>query len=203
MLQPTPTGFTWLADPKKPKKTKDRLPLTAEDKLAADIMNRLRVERNKQDYPNLPYHTKPKPYDLRSTNDIENAICKFFNLHGYTTFEPTKTKGIMIKPEVVHYDFLGHAQIKEKAKYGKGKSINGSSDLKGACRNKAGQPMPLAIEVKSRYTKDRVSTDQIEYRRRYEAEGGTYIIVTCLYDLIVWAGDNVLNIPQYIDKSHR
>jgi len=135
----------------------------------------------------------PKPYNLTKTNDLERAICKWFEIKGYKA-ERVKVQGRKLGSDVVTYNHItGKRQTLDKAKYIPTTGAKGSADISVTCRDKDGAVMSLRIEVKNGYTGDRVRPDQMKYKEQHEAAGGTYIIVRYFSEFIEWA---ILNVKQ-------
>lgn len=134
----------------------------------------------------------PKPFNLTKTNDLERAICRWFELKGYKA-ERVKVQGRLIGSDVVTYNTItGKRQTIDKAKYVPSTGAKGTADISITCRNKEGAVMSLRIEVKNGYTNDRVRPDQIKYKQQHEAAGGTYIVIHYFSEFIEWANQNVL-----------
>lgn len=134
----------------------------------------------------------PKPFNLTKTNDLERAVCRWFELKGYKA-ERVKVQGRLIGSDVVTYNTItGKRQTIDKAKYVPSTGAKGTADISVTCRNKEGAVMSLRIEVKNGYTNDRVRPDQIKYKQQHEASGGTYIIIHYFSEFIEWAKENVL-----------
>ena len=167
---------------------------SAEDRHAVKELYRMMFEKTCEDHPNTEIRllAKPKPFQLTKTNDIERAICKWFALHGYNA-ERVKTQGRKIGTDTAYFNQItGKVQIVEKAKYIPPSGMLGSADISATCKDKQGAVMSLRIEVKNRYTNDRVRPDQDEYKKKHEAAGGTYVIIRTFSEFVDWYNVNVL-----------
>jgi hypothetical protein len=167
--------------------------ITKQDKAAKSEYYALLRSYQLKKYPNAPdtLLNYPKAVNLTKTNDIEKCIVKWFEMNGYIA-ERTKTQGRRLGNDVAHHDFLGKVQFVEKAKFIPSTARNGSCYIKATCRDKAGLPMSLAIEVKNVYTNDRIRPDQIKYKEQFEKSGGVYVVIRCFSEFVEWYKLNVL-----------
>jgi len=171
--------------------------LTQSDRTAIHILYSMMQTETKRTHPNLPYYSAPKPFDLRKTNDLERAVCKWFQLYGYKA-ERVKVQGRKLGADTVYHNpITGKVQTIDKAKYIPSTGAKGSADISVTCRNKEGQVMSLRVEIKNGYTNDRMRPDQLKYKEEHERAGGTYIVVRYFSDFVQWFEENVLKQVYY------
>jgi hypothetical protein len=170
--------------------------ITPQDRTAVKLLYSMMYTESKRKYPDHPL--APKPYNLQKTSQLETAIIKLFRLYGYNSVEKTHVQGRQIGADKVTYNpITGKRQTLDKAKYIPATGLKGSADIHGPIFMKDGSPRALAIEVKNIYTNDRVRPEQSEYRRKFEADGGIYIVIRSLSEMFEWIDENLMKKIHY------
>lgn len=137
---------------------------------AIEVLNKLRLEKTKANFPNVPDYALPKTqYNPNSSNGLTKAILDFVNLSGFFA-ERTGTEGRVIDNRKTYTDVLGRQKTIGTVKRIKTSGLVGSSDLKLYINGKI-----VAVEIK--VGRDRQSQAQKEYQERMEKAGGIYLII--------------------------
>lgn len=136
---------------------------------AIDHLNKLRLEKTKANFPNVPDYALPKTqYNPNSANGLTKCICDFLNLSGHQA-ERINTMGRMVDNRKTYTDVIGRTKTIGSAKYIPTTGTKGSADISATIKGRS-----VKIEVK--YGKDRQSQDQKAYQEMIERAGGVYII---------------------------
>jgi hypothetical protein len=147
---------------------------------------------NKRKHPNNPYPLAPKPFDLRKTSQLEQAVQKLFRLYGYESMKITHVAGRQLGAEKVTYNpITGKRQTLDKAKWIPTTGMVGSADLEGPVFLKDGSKCTLAIEIKNIYTQDRMRPNQQEFRLKHESDGGMYVVFRTITECMQWIDANL------------
>lgn len=146
---------------------------------AIDHLNKLRLEKTKANFPNVPDYALPKTqYNPNSANGLTKCILDFVNLSGYLA-ERTGTEGRVIDNRKTYTDVIGRQKTIGSVKRIKTSGLVGSSDLKLYINGKI-----VAIEIK--IGRDRQSQAQKEYQERMEKAGGIYLIIKDFETFFSW-----------------
>ena len=136
---------------------------------AIDHLNKLRLEKTKANFPNVPDYALPKTqYNEKSANGLTKCICDFLNLSGHQA-ERINTMGRVVDNRKTYTDVIGRTKTIGSAKYIPTTGTKGSADISATIKGRS-----VKIEVK--YGKDRQSHDQKAYQEMIERAGGVYLI---------------------------
>lgn len=131
-------------------------------------LEELALKKQKERYPNFPYHVKPK-YSDNTTNGLTACIYDAIELTGGFV-ERINSMGNKI-------------DTPNGTKWIKGSSKKGSADLHCLLKSKS-----VMIEIKCKYTNDKQSQEQKEYQKQIEQAGGIYIIIRDFTEFYIWYG---------------
>lgn len=138
------------------------------------------LEYHRYRYPNIPDYGRTYPNylsKLRTTNGMTNAIKGYLLLNGWMC-ERISNTGRQITKHIKRGQLDFRASTEQQ--YIPGSGTNGRADLS------AKVPMSLEIEVKNKYTNDRMRPEQYQYKRLVEASGGVYVVATSFDDFVTW-----------------
>lgn len=170
--------------------------LTPSDRQTLKLLYSMLFTASKRKYPDHPL--APKPYKITKTSQLEKAIQKLFHLYGYESMKITHVTGRQLDADKVTYNVItGKRQTLDKGKYIPTSGMVGAADLEGPVILKDMRSCSLAIEVKNQYTNDRMRPKQVEYKAKHEADGGVYVVFTCITDAMEWVDGNLYKKINY------
>lgn len=129
-----------------------------------------RVQHQKEKYPLVPDHARPKPkvYCDRTANGLTRCIIDAINFCGGHA-ERISNTGRVIDSSYTYTNVIGQTKTVGGLKFVPGTGTNGTADVSALWKGKS-----LKIEVK--IGRDKVSQAQMIYRAKIEAAGGIYIV---------------------------
>lgn len=124
----------------------------------------LALEHNRQRYPNVPEHARPKPkYSDRTANGLTRCIIDYLRFNGHYATR-----------------IQSQGQYSPKLdKWVKGKTTKGTADIHAIAHGRH-----LSIEVK--IGRDRQSDHQKEAQRQIENAGGMYFVARDFQSFVDW-----------------
>lgn len=134
------------------------------------LLSDLDLAEQKRLNPNFPekYLVRTKFSD-RTTNELTKAVIRWLELLGHQA-ERINTTGRYLPGKTVSKGFYGNVNM--KGKYIPSTSTSGSADVSATIQGRS-----VKIEIKCKYTKDRIRPKQLEYAESIRKAGGIYIIV--------------------------
>lgn len=148
-----------------------------DSKTAISHLKGLHLANSKVKHPELPYHTTPL-FSASSSNGLTKCIKHFLTLKGHFC-ERTGNEGRVIDNRETFIDTVGITRTIGNIKRVKSSGTPGTSDLKSCINGRF-----IAIEIK--FSKDRIRSEQVEYRKQVESAGAIYFIATTLHDFLNW-----------------
>jgi Holliday junction resolvase len=131
--------------------------------------------------PLLPDYARTYPNYIknkRKTNGITNLIISFIRLKGWHATR-ISSSGRMIDNTKVVTDVIGRRKLIGSKKWIPGTTQRGTADIDATIDGKS-----VKIEVKNKYTKDKMSDQQVCYMQQIGAAGGIYIIAYSFEDFV-------------------
>ncbi|MBK9357702.1 MAG: hypothetical protein IPN08_10000 [Bacteroidales bacterium] len=119
------------------------------------------------------------------TNGLEKSIVAYVNAFGWQA-ERVKVRGTLKDNRVTFENTAGMYRTIGSIGYIPGTGQKGSADLSATIPllRSNGYGVKVAIEVK--WGKDRIRTDQVEYKKQIEQSGGVSLIVKVWADFFEW-----------------
>lgn len=146
---------------------------------AIQHLKRLKLEENRQKYPNFPDHARPQPsYSDKTANGLTKCVIDFLNLSGHQA-ERIPSSGRWLDTRQTYTDVVGRTKTIGSGKWIPGSGTKGTADISATVNG-----MSIKIEVK--IGNDRQSEYQKQYQQKIEQAGGVYIIVKTFNDLYTW-----------------
>lgn len=139
--------------------------------MSLKLLTELDLADQRRRFPNLPETLIIKTkFSDKTTNSLTRSVVRWLELHGHQA-ERINTSGRYLPGKTISKGFYGNVNM--KGKYIPSTSTSGSSDISSIINGKA-----VKIEIKCKYTKDRVRPKQLEYAESVRKAGGLYFVVT-------------------------
>lgn len=133
----------------------------------------------------MPKDYVPKTkFSDKDTNSLTRAVTAWLEIHGFQV-ERVANQGRYIQGKEIQRGFYG--VVRTKGKFIKGQGTAGTSDVHSIMPITVnGNKIGLAVkwEIKCKYTKDRVSKEQIKYKDKVEGVGGVVYFITDFDDFV-------------------
>jgi len=118
----------------------------------------------------------PKRYRDDSSNDLLRSV------YDWLKFNNCYVNRVNVQGQVrIEKVPLANGLVRELVSWTRGTTNKGSSDLISLINNRF-----VAIEIKCKTTRDRIRSDQLKEKKRVEASGGIYLIVTDMSMFLEW-----------------
>lgn len=139
--------------------------------MSLKLLTELDLADQRRRFPNLPETLIIKTkFSDKTTNGLTRSVVRWLELHGHQA-ERINTSGRYLPGKTISKGFYGNVNM--KGKYIPSTSTSGSSDISSIINGKS-----VKIEIKCKYTKDRVRPKQLEYAESVRKAGGLYFVVT-------------------------
>lgn len=146
------------------------------------ILNYIKFEEAKRNYPNVPTHAlSVKSFSDNTANGLTKCILEFLRLNGWQA-ERINTTGRVIDNRKTYTDVIGRTVTIGSTKYIPTTGTKGSADISATIKGRS-----VKIEIK--IGQDRQSEAQKEYQRSVEQSGGVYILAKTFDDFYYWYMD--------------
>ncbi len=151
------------------------------DKEAIKHFKELYLEYSKYKKPLLPDYARSFPNYVtqrKKTNGITNLIIAFIRLKGWHATR-ISSAGRMIDNTKVVEDVIGRRKVIGSKKWIPSTTQKGTADIDATVDGKS-----MKIEVKNKYTKDKITNEQVVYCSQINISGGLYIIAYSFEDFV-------------------
>lgn len=145
-------------------------------------LKELYLSDQRKRFPSVPEHGRCIPtYSDKTTNGLTKCIIDYIRLRGFF-IERTGNEGRIIDNNRVTYtDVIGRTRTIGNIRRIKSSGSLGTSDLKAVIAGRF-----VAIEIKCRFTNDRIRPDQLKYKHLVEQAGGIYYIAQDFTSFFNW-----------------
>ena len=130
-------------------------------------------------------------HSATSTNGLTRCVIDWLKYCGHQA-ERINTGGRMIDRRQTYTDVVGIKRQIGSVEWIKGTSTPGSADISATIQGRS-----VKIEIKNKYTNDRMSQAQIKYCQAIHSDGGVYIVVDTFDNFVDWYKLNYMTLSKH------